>query len=297
MAYKVEYGEVVKSELLDTYEEVLKRQESKPAITGITSGYKKLDEITGGFQKKQLTAIGSFNWKTNLALNLINNVCIEGGTKVLFYSLQHDDEEIWQRLHRVVAKTDGAEDMAFAVRKIKESNLYICDDALLNEDLIYYHTRTFFKTKKVDLIIIDDLNHLVPNTEENKEFMVSALKAMAEDFDVPVVLFCDLPRRKNKGLKMLYSDYADFRGYGNITRNIDVALTLTNGSYLQTSYRKDDPNIVDFIEVYIAKNQNGSKGYFFLRSFFSSPLKYIEGNLTYGPIVSGNECDGAPIGE
>ena len=72
----------------------------KMAITGIASGFKKLDKMTAGFQNSDLIIIAARPGmgKTSFSLNIVMHAALVHGLKVGFFSLEMAKEQLMMRM-------------------------------------------------------------------------------------------------------------------------------------------------------------------------------------------------------
>ena len=89
-------GEVLK-EAIYILDNVMK---SKNPITGISSGFEKLDQMTSGFQRDEFIIVGARPsvGKTALALNMASNMAFHQKIPTAFFSLEMSDIALVQRL-------------------------------------------------------------------------------------------------------------------------------------------------------------------------------------------------------
>lgn len=81
---------------------------NKGSVTGITTGFHRLDEITSGLQKSDLVILAArpAMGKTAFALNVAQNAAVKGGAHVLLFSLEMSKEQLGQRLLSMESRVD-----------------------------------------------------------------------------------------------------------------------------------------------------------------------------------------------
>jgi len=118
----------------------------KAVITGISSGFKDLDELTSGFQPGDLIIIGGRPGmgKTAFSLNIAQHVGVELGEPVAFFSLEMSREQIAMRLLSSIAMVNSAalrkgfigkrdwERITDAAVKLSEAPIYIDDSSQMS---------------------------------------------------------------------------------------------------------------------------------------------------------------------
>ncbi|MFS0878382.1 replicative DNA helicase [Metabacillus niabensis] len=242
----------------------------------ITTGIHKLDEITGGFQDGEVTIVAArpSMGKTDVMLHFAK-IAGWAGYLPLVFSLEMPEKLITTRL---IASTGGFNrtKMRNPKRMLTEEQKNKWSDVI--NDLNETHIQIFdgagqtiaemrSKTRKMKnqfphkkpIIFIDYLT-LIQSGESyggNSHLQVTeiskSLKAMAKDFDCPVVCLAQLNRsvesRSNKRPLM-----SDIRESGSVEQDADVILFL----YREAYYDKDTED--RSLEIIVSKNRNGPIG-------------------------------------
>ena len=83
--------------------------ETKKVVTGISSGYKYLDEKLTGFHQDELIIIAARPGmgKTAIALNIMNNIALRDNVPVLFFSLEMPATQLGMRMLCLEAMIDS----------------------------------------------------------------------------------------------------------------------------------------------------------------------------------------------
>src|SRR5438093_744681 len=91
-----DFYDPIKKILSITIKAVETRYDRKQAITGVPSGYHKLDAMTAGFQPSELVIIAArpSMGKTSLVMNAVQNAAIEFGVPALVFSLEMSKESL-----------------------------------------------------------------------------------------------------------------------------------------------------------------------------------------------------------
>lgn len=250
-------------------------------LTGLSSGFAKLDKVTLGLQKQNLIILAArpAMGKSAFAMNIALNAAIDGATSdgrrpsVAFFSLEMSQESIVQRMLASRAKVNlnsiqkgdlTQKEMDYVRRAndiLKDTNIYFSDQGVLTIADIRAKCRKQKSLTGLDLVVIDYLQLIsgqVKNRSSSRQEEVSdisrSLKQMARELDVPVIALAQLSRdvekRENKMPQM-----ADLRESGSIEQDADIVLFL----YREEYYKKEQglPNIAELI---VAKNRNGVSG-------------------------------------
>lgn len=244
-------------------------------ITGLSTGYTDLDNLTSGLQRGELTIIAGrpSMGKTALAINIAENVAISSIDKekktVLVFSMEMPAEQLTMRMFSSIGKIDhqklrhsklddddyGA--LGFAVETLNKTNIIINEQAALSPlELRAYARRTTREFGKLDLIIVDYLQLMrVPENKGNKVEEVSEitrfLKSLAKDLSIPVIALSQL-NRSVEGRNDKRPVMSDLRDSGSIEQDGDLIIFI---------YRDEVYNLQSLdkgvAEIIIAKQRNG----------------------------------------
>jgi replicative DNA helicase len=245
-------------------------------ISGISTGYVDLDNITAGLQNSELVIVAARPsvGKTAFALNLVRNVIIEDKLPVLFFSLEQSRIELAERLlccqsrvdsHKVRQghlNSDDIQKLMDAGDVLRKSRLYIDDTPSRNMLQIAATARRLKKKHEKDgglrLIVIDYLQLIDPeNRRDPRQEQVAQisrrLKFLARELVIPVVALAQV-NRASEDRQDHKPRLADLRESGSIEQDADTCMMLHRpGKYDGTQ----DDNI---LEVIIAKQRNGPTG-------------------------------------
>ena len=158
--------------LNDTYDHIRNLHDSKDGLTGISTGFDDLDEMTSGLQNGELIIVAarpSFG-KTSLVLNIAEHVGIKEKKPVLIFSLEVSDKQTAQNMLCSYAKIDAyllrtgkLEDKQFpklssAIDDLSESDIFIDDTPGLDLLELCARARHLKSQHNIELIIIDICN-------------------------------------------------------------------------------------------------------------------------------------------
>ncbi len=247
---------------------------AKGAITGLSTGYKDLDNKTSGLQKSDLIIVAGrpSMGKTAFAMNLVEHAVIHGSEPVLVFSMEMPAESLVFRMLSSVGRIDQSrlrngrleeEDwpkLTAAVGKLKDRPLFIDDAAGLSPmDLRSRARRIAREHGQLGLIVVDYLQLMqIKGYGDNRVGEISeisrSLKTLAREFNCPVVALSQLNRgleqRPNKRPVM-----SDLRESGAIEQDADIiAFVYRDEVYNQDT---DDKGIA---EIIIGKQRNGPIG-------------------------------------
>ncbi|MGP0052027.1 MAG: replicative DNA helicase [Solirubrobacteraceae bacterium] len=248
---------------------------SKTALTGTPSGFKDLDEKTGGFQRGNLIVIAArpSMGKSALVANIAENAVLAGHAVALF-SLEMSESELAQRFVASQARIKG-EDLRRgkvgderwakifkACERLAESPLYV-DDSSDNGVLeVRAKSRRLHSQVKggLGLIIIDYLQLMrhegrLESRVEQVGQISRGLKGLARELNVPVIALSQLSRAVEQRGGEKKPILSDLRESGQIEQDADLVMFI----YREEYYDRDSerPGEADII---IAKHRNGPVG-------------------------------------
>ncbi|MFP4158294.1 MAG: replicative DNA helicase [Desulfobacterales bacterium] len=279
------------------------RQGNKSLISGVPSGFKKLDQLTSGFQASDLIIMAARPGmgKTALALNIARNAAVESDTPVALFSLEMSKEQLSLRLLCSEARIDSSrvrdgffnEDdwysLTNAAGVLSSAPIYIDDSPELTSLDIKTKTRRLKREKGVGMIIVDYLQLVRPRkTYERRELEISdmsrTMKGLAKELDIPVIALSQLNRRlEDRSDKR--PQLSDLRESGALEQDADLVIFI----YRDEVYNDDENNPnKNIAEIHLAKQRNGPTGTCSL--VFKGEYTRFE-NLAYGEYTP--ELEGA----
>lgn len=253
------------------------------AITGVPTGFTRLDDMTGGFQKSDLIIIAArpSMGKTALALNIAYHACVEKKVPTAIFSMEMDDRSVMQRLICSAARINlsGVRKGALPrevwptltryTQVLSEAPLYIDDSPGLNILDIRNRTRKLMtmlknENKELGLVVIDYLQLIRgvggKRTESRQQEVAEIsrlLKDLARSLELPVVALSQLNRRsEDKGRTDNRPQLSDLRDSGSIEQDADFVGMIHREEY----YKREDPTVKNLAKLIIAKHRNGAVG-------------------------------------
>ena len=264
----------IKEGLMDLY---LDCEKDLGEISGIPSGFKSLDKLTGGFQESDLVVIGARPsvGKTAFALNIALQAASEDVS--IIFSLEMSKKQLLKRAvgqmgnvssikmrnpNRLFEEKDW-NGLQHALGRLSKIGLHIYDQGGMDIPYIRSHVRKLrqhYGKEKRMLVIIDYLQLIVgdPRLKANRQAEISeisrALKQMAKELNVVVIALSQLSRavesRQDKRPML-----SDLRDSGQIEQDSDLIAFLYRDDYYDRESKEKDR-----IEIILAKQRNGPIG-------------------------------------
>ncbi|HEY4277524.1 MAG TPA: replicative DNA helicase [Conexibacter sp.] len=242
------------------------------ALTGTPSGFKDLDEITGGFQPGNLIILAArpSMGKSAFVTNMAENAAIEHGKPVALFSLEMSEAELAQRFVASQARIKGEDlrkgrvaesrwpKILEASQRLANSPLYVDDSSDMSMLEVRAKARRLHQQNPggLGMIIVDYLQLLRPDGRvesrvEQVGQMSRGLKILARELQVPVIALSQLSRavetRTDKRPIL-----SDLRESGQIEQDADLVMFIYRDEYYdRESEREGEADII------IAKHRNG----------------------------------------
>jgi len=258
--------------LKDTFHKLANSKASEGGVTGLTTGFKKFDEMTSGLQKGDLVILAArpSMGKTALMLNMGMNAAREGA-KIAIFSLEMSAEQLLLRLlssessieHQKIRNANISSEewmeLTNTAAVLADTKIFVDDTASLSIRDLRSKARKLKAKEDIDLVIIDYLQLISGGGRyENRTQEISAisrsLKALAKELDVPVIAGSQLSRSLESRMDkrpML----SDLRESGAIEQDGDLIFFI----YRDVVYNPDVEH-PDLTEIIIGKQRNGPTG-------------------------------------
>jgi replicative DNA helicase len=264
------------AEILDQETEKLHRLSiSKTALTGTPSGFKDLDDLTGGFQPGNLIILAArpSMGKSALVTNIAENAVVDGHAVALF-SLEMSESELAQRFVASQARIRGEElrkgrvaenrwqKILAACQTLSDAPLWIDDSSDTGVLEVRAKARRLHHQlpQGLGLIIIDYLQLMrhegrVESRVEQVGQISRGLKSLARELNVPVIALSQLSRAVEQRGGEKKPILSDLRESGQIEQDADLVMFIYREEYYDKESER--PGEADII---IAKHRNGPVG-------------------------------------
>jgi replicative DNA helicase len=250
---------------------------SRGAVTGIETGFHRMDKMTSGLQPNNLIIVAARPGmgKTSLVLNMAIHAATQHNKSVAFFSLEMGKEELVQRLLCSEARIDMSElrngtmpsqsweRLTKAATMLNAAPIYFDDHGMMDIRYIRGKCRRQQMERGLDLVIIDYLQLMSGTSKsERREQEISeisrGLKAMAKELKVPVIALSQL-NRSLEGRPDKRPMMSDLRESGAIEQDADMICFI----YRPEIYAKDEKEKMEMqgkAELIIAKHRSGATG-------------------------------------
>jgi len=252
----------------------------KDGMSGVPSGFTKLDRMTNGWQKSDLVIVAArpAMGKTAFVLSMARNLAVEFRKPVAFFSLEMSSLQLVMRLISNETELDAEklkkgqltmaewEQLHAQIDKLSDAPLLIDDTPALSVFELRAKSRKLMAKHKLELIVIDYLQLMTAGSDNkgNREQEISmisrSLKSIAKELNVPIIALSQLSRavetRGGDKRPML----SDLRESGAIEQDADMVIFLYRPEYYGIDEDEDHNPTKGIAEVIIAKHRNGQTG-------------------------------------
>ncbi|NLY87327.1 MAG: replicative DNA helicase [Clostridiales bacterium] len=268
--------------LVENIQEIQELEKNKGTIQGIETGFKKVDEILGGFQKTDLIILAARPGvgKTAWALNIAEHAA-SLGNKVIVFSLEMANTQLGQRLLSMTANVPLENIRNGNISAEDWESLSEAQDSFYGLDLVVDETSVItpiemknkcrrFKQERggLDLVVIDYLQlmsmggYRIEQREKEIAAITRSVKIMAKELGCAVILLSQLSRGPEQRGGDHMPKLSDLRDSGAIEQDADIVIFLRRADYYES---ETDPANIDATtgltcQVNIAKHRNGPTG-------------------------------------
>ena len=244
-------------------------------IQGISTGFLKYDEKTGGMRPGELIIIAArpAMGKTALVLNVAHHVATKLRKTVAVFSLEMSKESLLTRLLCAAARVDSQKfragflnqherrQLQMAAAELVEAPLFIDDVASTNIMDIHSKLRRLKAEHGLGLVIVDYLQLMSSKGRfDSRVQEVSALsrglKLMSKELEVPIIALSQLSRAPETRQGDHRPQLSDLRESGSIEQDADVV----NFIFREEVYKPDRTDLKGLAELIISKQRNGPTG-------------------------------------
>jgi replicative DNA helicase len=260
----------IKDLIKSSFKTIERLYEKRQLITGVPTGFQRLDELTSGLQPSDLIIIAGrpSMGKTAFALNIAQNASLQAAIPAAIFSLEMSKEQLALRMLCSEAKVDAHRlrggflsesdwpKLTRAAGSLSEAPLFIDDTPGLSALEMRAKTRRLKIEHNLGLVIVDYLQLMrgrasADSREQEISDISRSLKALAKELSIPVIALSQLNRRvEDRGDKR--PQLSDLRESGAIEQDADVILFL----YREEVYNKSEENRGK-AEIIIGKQRNG----------------------------------------
>lgn len=254
---------------------------NKEGLSGIASGFDKLDKLTSGWQPSDLIIVAARPGmgKTALTLSMARNIAVNTNVGVAFFSLEMSSVQL---ITRLISSETGLsseklrtgklekhewEQLNVKVKALEKAPLFIDDTPSLSIFDLRAKARRLASQHDIKMIIIDYLQLMTAGGSQkgggNREQEISTisrnLKALAKELNIPVIALSQLSRAVETRGGSKRPILSDLRESGAIEQDADIVSFIYRPEYYKIDEWDDDERspTAGQGEFIVAKHRNG----------------------------------------
>ncbi|MBT0608999.1 replicative DNA helicase [Aequorivita echinoideorum] len=253
---------------------------NKEGLSGVPSGFTKVDKLTSGWQPSDLIIIAARPGmgKTALTLSMARNIAVEHNIPVAFFSLEMSSVQLITRLISSETQLSSEklrtgnlekhewEQLNVKVKGLEKAPLFIDDTPSLSIFDLRAKARRLSSQHGIKLIIIDYLQLMTAGGSQkggNREQEISTisrnLKALAKELNIPVIALSQLSRAVETRGGSKRPLLSDLRESGAIEQDADIVSFIYRPEYYKIDEWDDEEHTptAGQAEFIVAKHRNG----------------------------------------
>jgi replicative DNA helicase len=289
--------EIVKINLLlqDAIKQIEEASKRKDHLSGIPSGFTKLDRITSGWQRSDLIIIAArpSMGKTAFVLSMARNIAIDHKRPVAVFSLEMSSLQLVNRLISCESElpsdrirngrlnNEEWKQLDTMIKPLESAQIYIDDTPAISIFELRAKCRRLKKQHDIQAVIIDYLQLMTgpPEIKGNREQEVSvisrSLKSISKELDVPVIALSQLNRSVEMRTGNKRPQLSDLRESGAIEQDADVVCFIHRPEKYGILEDDEGRSTIGMAEIIVAKHRNGPIGDIKLR-FRDTIAKFVD---------------------
>ena len=283
--YEVTQGNVKKStetaqSLVIQAKKKIEEISNKEGLSGIPSGFDKLDKLTSGWQPSDLVIVAARPGmgKTALTLTMARNIAVNNNIPVAFFSLEMSSVQL---ITRLISSETGLsseklrtgrlekhewEQLNVKVKTLEKAPLFIDDTPSLSIFDLRAKARRLASQYGIKMIVVDYLQLMTAGGSQkggNREQEISTisrnLKALAKELEVPVIALSQLSRAVETRGGSKRPLLSDLRESGAIEQDADIVSFIYRPEYYKIDEWDDEERspTEGQAEFIVAKHRNG----------------------------------------
>ncbi|WP_185857205.1 replicative DNA helicase [Blattabacterium cuenoti] len=278
--------------------EKIKKTE-KEGLSGVSSGFHKLDHITSGWQNSDLIILASRPGmgKTTFMLSMVRNIVVDQKIPIIIFSLEMSSIQLITKL--ISSETGISSEkikranlsqldwkrLLYKTNNLKNIPLFIDDTPSLSIFNLRAKCRRLISQHGIKLIFIDymqlmginDHGAKLQNREQEISVISRSLKSIAKELDIPIIALSQLSRAVETRGGSKRPVLSDLRESGAIEQDADIVLFIYRPEYYGFQIwdsGEDNDSCIGQAEIIIAKHRNGGLDKFRLK-FISDQAQFV----------------------
>lgn len=268
--------DTMKSLMFRAVKDLQERRSHKDGLTGIPSGFTRLDRLLSGWQRADLIIIAARPGmgKTAFVVSALRNAAVDFNHPVAIFSLEMASLQLVNRLISAEAELESDkirrgnladfewQQLVHRTNRLSTAPIFIDDTPALSILELRAKCRRLKAEHNVQLIVVDYLQLMKGDVGGNREQEIAsisrALKGVAKELDVPVVALSQLSRGVETRGGDKRPQLSDLRESGSIEQDADIVMFLYRPEYYKITVDEEGLPTNGLAEIIVSKNRNGS---------------------------------------
>ncbi|NDV66233.1 replicative DNA helicase [Bacteroides sp. 224] len=273
--------------ITEAYQLLQKAAARTDGLSGLESGFTKLDKMTSGWQNSDLIIIAArpAMGKTAFVLSMAKNIAVNFRNPVALFSLEMSNVQLVNRLIVNVCEIPGEkiksgqlaayewDQLDYKLKELIDAPLFVDDTPSLSVFELRTKARRLVREHGVRIIIIDYLQLMnasgmsFGSRQEEVSTISRSLKGLAKELNIPIIALSQLNRgvEGREGIEGKRPQLSDLRESGAIEQDADMVCFIHRPEYYKLFQDDKGNDLRGMAEIIIAKHRNGATGDVLLR--------------------------------
>lgn len=266
----------------EAYDMLTRAAAREDGLSGLSSGFEKLDKMTSGWQNSDLIIIAArpAMGKTAFVISMIKKMAVDMKTPVAMFSLEMANVQLVNRLIVNVCEIAGEKiksgqlapyewgQLDKRITQLYDAPIYVDDTPSLSVFELRTKARRLVKEHGVRIIMIDYLQLMnasgmsFGSRQEEVSTISRSLKQLAKELNIPIIALSQLNRgvESREGIDGKRPQLSDLRESGAIEQDADMVCFIHRPEYYKIYQDEKGRDLHGMAEIIIAKHRNGAVG-------------------------------------
>ncbi|MCD8317567.1 MAG: replicative DNA helicase [Paraprevotella sp.] len=266
----------------EAYDMLQKAAARSDGLSGLSSGFEKLDKMTSGWQNSDLVIIAArpAMGKTAFVLSMAKKMAVDMKIQVAMFSLEMSNVQLVNRMIINVCEIPGEKlksgqlapyewvQLDSKIKQLYDAPFYVDDTASLSVFELRTKARRLVREHGVKIILIDYLQLMnasgmsFGSRQEEVSTISRSLKGLAKELNIPIIALSQLNRgvESREGIDGKRPQLSDLRESGAIEQDADMVCFIHRPEYYKIYQDEKGRDMHGMAEIIIAKHRNGAVG-------------------------------------
>ena len=266
----------------EAYDMLQKAAARSDGLSGLSSGFEKLDKMTSGWQNSDLVIIAArpAMGKTAFVLSMAKKMAVDMKIPVAMFSLEMSNVQLVNRMIVNVCEIPGEKlksgqlapyewvQLDSKITQLYDAPFYVDDTPSLSVFELRTKARRLVREHGVKIIMIDYRQLMnasgmsVGSRQEEVSTISRSLKGRAKELNIPIIALSHLTRgvENREGIEGKRPQLSDLRESGAIEQDADMVCFIHRPEYYKIYQDEKGHDLHGMAEIIIAKHRNGAVG-------------------------------------